>query len=85
MTSRQELHNLIEVIPDAALEHAKELLSPLCAQPKKSPPGGAPPRRRPIERLAAELAARVPAEEWDSLPEDLTDNLDHYIYGTPKQ
>lgn len=30
------------------------------------------------------LASEVPIEEWDKLPKDLTDNLDHYIYGTPK-
>ena len=28
--------------------------------------------------------ADVPQEEWDRLPADLTDHLDHYIYGTPK-
>ena len=40
---------------------------------------------RPIEEIIRELAAEVPQEEWDRLPRDLTDNLDHYIYGTPKR
>ena len=40
---------------------------------------------RPIEDILAELAAEVPAEEWNQLPPDLTDNIDHYLYGTPKQ
>jgi hypothetical protein len=40
---------------------------------------------RPIEEIMAELAAEVPQTEWDKLPSDLTDNLDHYIYGTPKR
>lgn len=40
---------------------------------------------RPIEDILAELAREVPEEEWKKLPADLTDNLDHYIYGTPKQ
>ena len=39
---------------------------------------------RPIEEILAELAAEVPPEEWKKLPADLSDNLDHYIYGTPK-
>ncbi|MFQ6096104.1 MAG: hypothetical protein ACE5O2_00125 [Armatimonadota bacterium] len=43
------------------------------------------PSARPIEEVLAELAAEVPQEEWDSLPRDLTDNLDHYVYGTPKR
>jgi hypothetical protein len=39
----------------------------------------------PIEETIAELVRQVPPEAWDSLPEDLSDNLDHYIYGTPKR
>ena len=40
---------------------------------------------RPICDILRELAAEVPQAEWDNLPDDLTDNLDHYIYGTPKK
>ena len=40
---------------------------------------------RPIEEVLAELASEVPLSEWDKLPADLTDNLDHYLYGTPKR
>jgi hypothetical protein len=39
----------------------------------------------PIEDVLAALAAEVPREEWNKLPEDLTDNLDHYLYGLPKR
>jgi hypothetical protein len=38
----------------------------------------------PIEERLRAIMADVPKEEWDRLPADLTDNLDHYIYGTPK-
>ncbi len=37
-----------------------------------------------IEEKLRAIVADVPKEEWDRLPADLTDNLDHYIYGTPK-
>ncbi len=40
---------------------------------------------RPIEQVLEELAKEVPPEEWDKLPDDLNNNLDHYIYGTPKK
>ncbi len=40
---------------------------------------------RPIGEVLEELAREVPQEEWDRLPEDLIDNLDHYIYDTPKR
>ena len=36
------------------------------------------------EKLAA-IWADVPATEWARIPIDLTDHLDHYLYGTPKQ
>jgi len=38
-----------------------------------------------IEDQLAELAKEVPQEEWDLLPDDLSENLDHYLYGFPKK
>ncbi len=40
---------------------------------------------RPIQEELAELAKQVPPEDWAKLPADLSDNLDHYLYGTPKR
>lgn len=40
---------------------------------------------RPITEVLAEIAARVSSEEVDRLPADFTDQLDHYIYGSPKR
>ena len=40
---------------------------------------------RPIEDVLTELAAEIPEEDWKRLPSDLTDNLDHYLYGTDKR
>jgi hypothetical protein len=31
------------------------------------------------------IAGRVPKASWVKLPRDLSSNLDHYIYGAPKQ
>jgi len=41
--------------------------------------------RPPIEDVLRKTASEVPQEEWDALPSDLIDNLDHYVYGTPKR
>lgn len=38
-----------------------------------------------IEDVLEELAREIPQEEWDKLPNDLNDNLDHYLYGVPRQ
>lgn len=40
---------------------------------------------RPIEDVLADLADEVSEEDWKRLPPDLTDNLDHHLYGTPGQ
>jgi len=51
-------------------------------QPDEVPPDAS---ARPIEEVLAEIASRVPGQEWAKLPSDLTDQLDHYLYGTPKR
>lgn len=38
------------------------------------------PARESIEDQLRRIADTVPAEEWERLPADLTDRLDHYIY-----
>lgn len=42
------------------------------------------PDAEPIEDVLRRICKDIPQEEWDKLPDDLTDNLDHYLYGTPK-
>ncbi len=42
-------------------------------------------RRLPLEDKIAMNFKNVPAEEWSKLPDDLVDNLDHYLYGTDKR
>jgi len=31
------------------------------------------------------IGMRVPAEEWAKLPRDFNENLDHYLYGSPRK
>jgi Arc/MetJ-type ribon-helix-helix transcriptional regulator len=41
--------------------------------------------RKPVWERALDLTADVPDEVWDGLPTDLSEQHDHYIYGTPKR
>lgn len=34
-----------------------------------------------IEDRLTQIAAEIPQEDWDSLPADLSENLDFYLYG----
>jgi Arc/MetJ-type ribon-helix-helix transcriptional regulator len=40
---------------------------------------------KPIWKVFEEIARSVPAETWDAVPSDLSEQHDHYIYGTPKR
>ena len=53
-----------------------------------------PPARRAKKRKPYALALEddllaigkaVPIEEWEKLPRDFNENLDHYLYGSPKK
>jgi hypothetical protein len=39
----------------------------------------------PFWERIMEIGARVPPEEWEKVPKDLSKNLDHYLYGAPKE
>ena len=41
-------------------------------------------QHRPIEEILMELGRQIPASEWRRLPRDLSSNIDHYLYATPK-
>ncbi len=38
-----------------------------------------------IEEEIDRIWADVPESEWAKLPADLSDQIDHYVYGTPKK
>lgn len=38
----------------------------------------------PFLQFVEEISNQVPREEWEKLPKDLSKNIDHYLYGSPK-
>jgi hypothetical protein len=42
------------------------------------------PSLPPFLQFVEEISAQVPREEWEKLPKDLSKNIDHYLYGSPK-
>jgi hypothetical protein len=38
-----------------------------------------------IESALRDIASRIPKSEWEKLPQDLTDQIDHHVYGTPRR
>jgi len=54
---------------------------------EERPAGETPfdPDAPPIWETIAEIGKSIPEEEWDKVPTDLAANLDHYLYGEPKE
>jgi hypothetical protein len=45
----------------------------------------ASPKMPRIARIAQRLGRMIPEEERRRFPKDLTSQIDHYVYGTPKR
>jgi hypothetical protein len=89
MTTREQLIQEIEQAPDFLIEELLDFLlfakarrnlqethSALMQQSEQ--------QEQPIWERVAKISAQVPDEEWAKLPKDLSRNLDHYLYGSPK-
>jgi hypothetical protein len=42
-------------------------------------------RKKTLLEEIGEVFGDVPDEEWNKLPRDGSENLDHYLYGAPKR
>jgi Arc/MetJ-type ribon-helix-helix transcriptional regulator len=77
-------------LDDAMAEAARLLLQKISqaaaevSEPFTSETVGAP-ASKPIWEVAEEIRKRIPAEEWTKLPKDGAEQLDHYLYGSPKR
>lgn len=71
-----------QAAPDYARMILAEQLKPSPDRPASS---GGEANPRPIWQVAAETMQGVPEDELERLPVDLSENLDHYLYGAPKK
>ena len=73
---------------DAAITEAASMLLQRLEQeqPQAKPPQAeAAPINKPIWEKFEEIAAGIPKEVWDKIPADSSEQLDHYLYGTPRR
>lgn len=73
--------------PDFPAGEEAEVVITLGGQEAEVPSRGAESvaRPRPVWERVVEIGARIPREEWEKVPDDLSMNLDHYLYGAPKE
>ena len=72
-------------LDEAMTEAATLLVQRLNQEQAQATPAAASQGGKPIWEVFQELSATVPDEVWDALPTDLSQQHDHYIYGTPKR
>jgi hypothetical protein len=73
---------VIVLLPEDSERSPQEMKSPL-NQLSEQP--AVVTGTRPIWERVADISAQIPAEEWAELPKDLSKNIDHYLYGSPKE
>ena len=79
-----QLIDKVRALPPNKQQEALRLLDTLASAPG-SEPNGAGVNHRPIWEIVEEVNAGLHADTWDSVPTDGSINLDHYLYGAPKQ
>ncbi|KAM3101061.1 hypothetical protein ACKFKF_09615 [Phormidesmis sp. 146-12] len=89
-TAKEQLIQELEQIPDFVVQEVLDFLLfvKLRLRQKISnvqPPDSQQPSSLPtFLQFVDEISAQVPREEWEKLPKDLSKNIDHYLYGSPK-
>ena len=79
-----QLIDKVRALPSNKQQEALRLLDNLASE-AGSEPNGVGADRKPIWEVVEEINARLPADTWENVPTDGSINLDHYLYGAPKQ
>ena len=77
-----QLIDKVRALPPEKQQEALRLLDTLATGASSE---GTGVDRRPIWEVIDEINAGLPADTWEKVPTDGSINLDHYLYGAPKQ
>jgi hypothetical protein len=80
MSDREELHKLIDKLPEEEIPRLRSILEAAC-----EPETEGPSVFDELDKIVEELHKDIPDEAWDTVPDDLSYNHDHYLYGAPKK
>jgi Arc/MetJ-type ribon-helix-helix transcriptional regulator len=74
-----------ELVAEAVRHYIHDNVRHTTAQTEAANGETASQPHKPIWEVIAEENRSIPPEVWDALPTDLSEQHDHYIYGTPKR
>ena len=77
-----QLIDRVRALPPDKQQEALRLLDSLATGAGAEATGA---DRRPIWEIVDEINAGLPVDTWENVPTDGSINLDHYLYGAPKQ
>ena len=77
-----QLIDKVRALPPDKQQEALRLLDTLASGTSSQ---GTDVARKPIWEVVDEINAGLPADTWENVPTDGSINLDHYLYGAPKQ
>ena len=77
-----QLIDKVRALPPEKQQEALRLLDTLTTAAASE---GTNLSRRPIWDVVDEINVGLPADTWENVPTDGSVNLDHYLYGAPKQ
>jgi hypothetical protein len=80
----EQLIDKVRALPASKQQEALRLLDSL-ATDASSEPNGRGTDRKPVWQVIDEINAGLPSDTWENVPTDGSANLDHYLYGAPKQ
>lgn len=81
MSVKDRIYEIVEAMPET---EALSLLETL-ENGRMDLPGRNGNGQLTFEEKIAEIVRQIPEEEMQKVPADFLDQLDHYIYGTPKR
>jgi hypothetical protein len=79
-----QLIDKVRALPPNKQQEALRILAALASEPD-SEPNGTGLARKPIWEVVDAINTELPADTWENVPTDGSINLDHYLYGAPKQ
>jgi hypothetical protein len=85
MTAREQLVKELEQAPDFLINEVLDFLLFIKIRlTQRNSQEVEEPAQHSFLSAIDELSSSVSFEEWSELPSDLSKNLDHYLYGSPK-
>ena len=77
-------HQAVDILKTLGFETRYSREYPCAPTTEETEPAGIATSLASILEIASTAAEEVPQQDWDRVPDDLSLNVDHYLYGAKK-